>query len=84
MNTPKRYMITAALPYANGPLHIGHVAGAYIPSDIYVKYLRLKGKDVCFVCGTDEHGAAITLRAKQENISPLFMKNENYTRDAWD
>ena len=70
MNTPKRYMITAALPYANGPLHIGHVAGAYIPSDIYVKYLRLRGKDVCYVCGSDEHGAAITIRAKQEGISP--------------
>lgn len=70
MNTPKRYMITAALPYANGPLHIGHVAGAYIPADIYVKYLRLKGEDVCFVCGSDEHGAAITIRAKQEGITP--------------
>lgn len=70
MNTPKRYMITAALPYANGPLHIGHVAGAYIPSDIYVKYLRLRGREVCYVCGTDEHGAAITIRAKQEGISP--------------
>lgn len=70
MNTTKRYMITAALPYANGPLHIGHIAGAYIPSDIYVKYLRLKGNDVCYVCGSDEHGAAITIRAKQEGVSP--------------
>lgn len=66
---PKRYLITAALPYANGPLHIGHLAGAYIPADIYVRYLRLKGADVCFVCGSDEHGAAITLRAKKEGIT---------------
>lgn len=70
MNKPKRYMITAALPYANGPLHIGHMAGAHLPADVYVKYLRLKGEDVCFVCGSDEHGAPITLRAKKENISP--------------
>jgi methionyl-tRNA synthetase len=86
MNTPKRYMITAALPYANGPLHIGHVAGAYIPSDIYVKYLRLKGKDVCFVCGTDEHGAAITLRAKQENITPqeIVDKYHNTIKTAFE
>ena len=66
---PKRYLITAALPYANGPLHIGHLAGAYIPADIYVRYLRLTGADVCFVCGSDEHGAAITLRAKKEGIT---------------
>ncbi|MFK7906386.1 MAG: methionine--tRNA ligase [Chitinophagales bacterium] len=69
-SNPKRYLITAALPYANGPLHIGHLAGAYIPSDIYVRYLRLKGADVCFVCGSDENGAAITLRAKKEGITP--------------
>ena len=68
-SNPKRYLITAALPYANGPLHIGHLAGAYIPSDIYVRYLRLTGADVCFVCGSDEHGAAITLRAKKEGIT---------------
>ena len=79
MNTPKRYMITAALPYANGPLHIGHVAGAYIPADIYVKYLRLKGEDVCFVCGSDEHGAAITIRAKQEGISPQEIVDKYHT-----
>ena len=66
----KRYTITAALPYANGPLHIGHLAGAYIPADIYARYLRLKGKDVAFVCGSDEHGAAIPIRAKKEGISP--------------
>jgi len=70
MKEPKRYTVTSALPYANGPLHIGHIAGAYLPADIYVRYLRSKGKDVVFVCGSDEHGAAITLRAKKENISP--------------
>ncbi|MBT8196381.1 MAG: methionine--tRNA ligase, partial [Bacteroidia bacterium] len=67
---PKRYLITSALPYANGPLHIGHIAGAYLPADIYVRYLRLKGKDVKFICGSDEHGVPITLRARNENISP--------------
>lgn len=66
----KRYTITSALPYANGPLHIGHIAGAYLPADIYVRYLRLKGKDVLYVCGSDEHGAAITLRAKKEGTTP--------------
>lgn len=67
---PKRHMVTAALPYANGPLHIGHLAGAYLPADIYVKFLRMCHEDVVFVCGSDEHGAAITLRAKKEGISP--------------
>jgi methionyl-tRNA synthetase len=66
----KRYTVTSALPYANGPLHIGHIAGAYLPADIYVRYLRGKGHDVAFVCGSDEHGAAITLRAKKDGVSP--------------
>ncbi|MFO7826211.1 MAG: methionine--tRNA ligase [Cyclobacterium sp.] len=66
----KRYTITSALPYANGPLHIGHLAGCYIPSDIYVRYLRLQKRDVAYVCGSDEHGVAITIKAKNENISP--------------
>jgi len=70
MLNKKRYTITAALPYANGPLHIGHIAGAYLPADIFVRYLRLRGKDVAFICGSDEHGAAITIKAKQEGISP--------------
>jgi methionyl-tRNA synthetase len=64
MKNPKRYTITAALPYANGPLHLGHLAGVYIPSDIYARFLRSNDKGVAFVCGSDEHGAAITLRAK--------------------
>ena len=70
MQEPKRYLITAALPYANGPLHIGHIAGAYLPADVYVRYLKLKGKDVAFICGSDEHGVPITLRARKEGVSP--------------
>lgn len=65
-----RYTITSALPYANGPLHIGHLAGAYIPADIFVRFLRLQGKDVVYVCGSDEHGAAITIKAKKEGVTP--------------
>ena len=65
-----RFTITSALPYANGPLHIGHLAGAYIPGDIFVRFLRLNHKDVVYVCGSDEHGAAITIRAKKEGITP--------------
>ncbi|MCG8411692.1 MAG: methionine--tRNA ligase [Bacteroidales bacterium] len=70
MNNPKRYLITSALPYANGPLHLGHIAGAYLPADIYVRYLKLKGNDVAFICGSDEHGVPITLRARKEGITP--------------
>ena len=70
MKNPKRYLVTSALPYANGPLHIGHIAGAYLPADIYVRYLRLKEKDVAFICGSDEHGVPITLRARKEGVSP--------------
>ena len=66
----KRYLITSALPYANGPIHIGHLAGVYIPSDIYTRYLRLKGKDVLSICGSDEHGVPITIKAKKEGVSP--------------
>ena len=66
----KRYTITSALPYANGPLHIGHIAGAYLPADIFVRYLKSRGRDVVYVCGSDEHGAAITLRAKKEGKTP--------------
>jgi len=70
MSKIKRHLITSALPYANGPLHLGHLAGAYLPADIYVRYLRLTGKEVLWVCGSDEHGAAITIRAKKEGVSP--------------
>ena len=68
--THKRTTVTAALPYANGGVHIGHLAGVYIPADIYVRFLRLKGQEVAFICGSDEHGVPITIRAKKENITP--------------
>lgn len=67
---PKRYLVTAALPYANGPVHIGHLAGCYLPADIYVRYLRLAGEDVKFICGSDEHGVPITIKARKEGVSP--------------
>lgn len=66
----KRYTVTSALPYANGPVHIGHLAGCYLPADIYVRYLRSKGEDVKFICGSDEHGVPITIKAKKEGITP--------------
>src|SRR6056300_1705500 len=65
-----RYTITAALPYTNGPIHIGHLAGVYVPADIYARYLRNIGKDVAYICGSDEHGVAIPMRAKKEDVSP--------------
>jgi methionyl-tRNA synthetase len=67
---PKRYTITAALPYTNGPIHIGHLAGVYVPADIYSRYLRLQGKDIAFICGSDEHGVAISMKAKKEGVTP--------------
>ncbi len=68
--TKEKFTVTAALPYANGPLHLGHVAGVYLPADIFVRFLRMNNHDVAFICGSDEHGAAITLRAKKEGITP--------------
>lgn len=70
LQDPKRYTVTAALPYTNGPIHIGHLAGVYVPSDIYSRFLRLQGKDVAFICGSDEHGVAISMKAKKEGITP--------------
>jgi methionyl-tRNA synthetase len=70
MKNYKRNLITAALPYANGPVHIGHLAGVYVPADIYSRYLRLKGEDIVFICGSDEHGVPITIKARQEGVSP--------------
>ncbi|MBK7945713.1 MAG: methionine--tRNA ligase [Flavobacteriales bacterium] len=70
VTSPARHTVTAALPYANGPLHIGHIAGAYLPADIYVRNLRQRGKEVLFICGSDEHGAAITMRAMKEGTTP--------------
>ena len=79
------FTVTAALPYANGPLHLGHVAGVYLPADIFVRFLRLKKDDVLFICGSDEHGAAITLRAKKEGISPqeIVDKYHHQIQDAF-
>lgn len=79
------HLVTAALPYANGPLHIGHIAGCYLPADIYVRYLRLMGEDVKFVCGSDEHGVPITLRARKENATPqqIVDKYHAIMRDAF-
>ncbi|MEK6450345.1 MULTISPECIES: methionine--tRNA ligase [Myroides] len=70
IQNPKRYTLTAALPYTNGPIHIGHLAGVYVPADIYARFLRLQGKDVAFICGSDEHGVAISMKAKKEGITP--------------
>ena len=78
MKNHKRHLITAALIYANGPVHIGHLAGCYIPSDIYARYLRSKGEDVLFVSGTDEHGVPITLKARQDGISPKDVVDKYY------
>lgn len=75
----RRTLITAALPYANGPLHIGHLAGVYIPADIYARYLRAKGKEVLFVCGSDEHGVPITLKAKQQGCTPRDIVDKYHT-----
>lgn len=78
----KRHLIAAALPYANGPIHIGHLAGAYLPADIYARFLRMKGDDVAFICGSDEHGAAITLRAKKEGTTPQAIVDKYHTINA--
>jgi len=86
MTNNKRITITAALPYANGPVHIGHLAGVYIPADIYARYCRLKNKDVIFICGSDEHGVPITIKAKQQNIScqQLVDKYHNIIKDSFE
>jgi methionyl-tRNA synthetase len=80
LNKFKRYTITSALPYANGPLHIGHLAGAYLPADIFVRYLRLKKKDVVYICGSDEHGAAITIKAKKEGTTPQAIIDKYHSQ----
>ena len=81
----KRTLITAALPYANGPVHIGHLAGVYIPADIYARYLRLKGQEVLFVCGSDEHGVPIAIRAQKEGVTPQDIVDRYHTiiRDSF-
>ena len=86
MSKAKRYTLTAALPYTNGPIHIGHLAGVYIPADIYARYLRNKEKDVAFICGSDEHGVAIAIKAKNEKKTPkeVIDKYDNIIRSSFD
>jgi methionyl-tRNA synthetase len=86
LNKFKRYTITSALPYANGPLHIGHLAGAYLPADIFVRFLRLKKRDVVYICGSDEHGAAITIKAKKEGTTPqaIIDKYHNQIKNSFE
>ena len=79
MKNFKRYLVTSALPYANGPIHIGHLAGVYVPSDIYTRYLRMKGADVISICGSDEHGVPITLKARKEGITPQEIVDRYHT-----
>ena len=79
MSSSKRYTVTAALPYTNGPIHIGHLAGVYVPADIYARYLRLTGNDVAYICGSDEHGVAIPMRAKKEGVSPQVIIDKYHT-----
>ena len=75
----KRYTVTSALPYANGPIHIGHLAGVYVPADIYVRYLRSTGKDVLFIGGSDEHGVPITIKARNEGVTPQQIVDKFHT-----
>jgi len=79
MKAFKRHLVTAALPYANGPVHIGHLAGVYVPADIYTRYLRLKNEDVLYICGSDEHGVPITLKAKKEGVTPQDIVDRYHT-----
>jgi len=85
-DSKERYTITAALPYTNGPIHIGHLAGVYIPADIYSRYLRAIGKDIIFICGSDEHGVAISIKAKKENKTPkeIIDKYNSMIKDAFE
>ena len=78
MSQKKKHLVTAALIYANGPIHIGHLAGCYIPSDLYVRFLRSKGEDVKFISGTDEHGVPITIKARDEKKSPQEVVDYYY------
>src|ERR1700733_11736030 len=73
MPDAKKTLVTAALPYANGPIHIGHLAGVYVPADMYVRYKRLRGEDFLFICGSDEHGVPITISADKEKVSPKVI-----------
>ncbi len=86
MNNYKRTLVTTALPYANGPVHIGHLAGVYVPADIYVRYLRLKGREVLFIGGSDEHGVPITIKAKKEGVTPqdIVDRYHNIIKDSFE
>ena len=86
MESNQRYTITSALPYTNGPLHIGHLAGAYIPADIFVRFKRLSGNDVAYICGSDEHGVAISIKAKSEDKTPkeIIDKYHNLIKDSFE
>ena len=75
----KTYTITAALPYTNGPIHIGHLAGVYIPADIFSRFMRLTGNDVVYICGSDEHGVPITIKAKKEGLTPNDIVNRYHS-----
>ena len=81
----KRTLVTCALPYANGPVHIGHLAGVYVPADIYVRYLRMRGEDVLYICGSDEHGVPITIKARQQGVSPqdVVDKYHKISKDSF-
>lgn len=85
MKNFKRTLITSALPYANGPVHIGHLAGVYVPADIYARYLRMKGEEVLFVGGSDEHGVPITIKAKKEGVTPqdIVDRYHNIIKDSF-
>ena len=82
----KRILVTAALPYANGPIHLGHLAGAYLPADLFCRYQRQKGEDVVFVCGSDEMGVAIMVRARKEGVSPQDIVDQYHPqiKDAFE
>ena len=82
----KRYTLTAALPYTNGPIHIGHLAGVYVPADIFARYKRLQGHDVAFICGSDEHGVAISMKARKEGVSPqeIIDKYDKIIRESFE
>ena len=86
MSNLKRTLITSALPYANGPVHIGHLAGVYVPADIFARYLRLKGEEVLFIGGSDEHGVPITLKAKKEGTTPqaIVDKYHGMIKDSFE
>ena len=85
MKNFKRTLITTALPYANGPVHIGHLAGVYVPADIYARYLRLKGEEVLLIGGSDEHGVPITIKAKKEGVTPqdIVDRYHNIIKDSF-